>query len=139
MKAITLHQPWATLIALGIKRHETRTWKPSLQVGELLAIHAGMQTNALAMRDFDLDLKGLVITNGAVLAVTRFMGVRSTNDGADGVSLNDYCAGDWSPGRYAWRLELLCVFDKPVPARGMQGLWNWEPPAPIAGKLRETE
>ncbi len=26
MKAITIHQPWATLIALGEKRFETRSW-----------------------------------------------------------------------------------------------------------------
>ncbi|WP_342351939.1 ASCH domain-containing protein [Lysinibacillus boronitolerans] len=27
MKAITIKQPWATLIALGEKRFETRSWQ----------------------------------------------------------------------------------------------------------------
>jgi hypothetical protein len=42
MKALTLHQPWASLIALGVKTIETRSWAcpPSL-IGQPLAIHAG--------------------------------------------------------------------------------------------------
>jgi hypothetical protein len=27
MKALSLHQPWASLIALGVKRIETRSWR----------------------------------------------------------------------------------------------------------------
>ena len=27
MKAVTVRQPWATLIALGMKRFETRSWQ----------------------------------------------------------------------------------------------------------------
>ena len=39
MKAITLHQPWASLVALGVKTIETRSW-PTKYRGPL-AIHAG--------------------------------------------------------------------------------------------------
>jgi phage tail tube protein FII len=39
MKAITLIQPWATLIILGEKKIETRSWSTNLR-GEI-AIHAG--------------------------------------------------------------------------------------------------
>src|SRR5690348_441422 len=38
MKAITLTQPWATLVAVGEKRIETRSWSTSYR--GLLAIHA---------------------------------------------------------------------------------------------------
>lgn len=42
MKAITLHQPWATLVALGVKTIETRSWAPpKALIGERLLIHAG--------------------------------------------------------------------------------------------------
>ena len=42
MKAITLHQPWASLIASGAKRIETRSWKPpDSLIGTEIAIHAG--------------------------------------------------------------------------------------------------
>lgn len=38
---VTLHQPWATLIALGVKAIETRSWPaPASAVGERLLIHA---------------------------------------------------------------------------------------------------
>ena len=41
MKAITLHQPWASLIAEGIKTIETRSWAPSREIiGQRIAIHA---------------------------------------------------------------------------------------------------
>ncbi|KXG09931.1 hypothetical protein AT864_01491 [Anoxybacillus sp. P3H1B] len=39
MKAITIKQPWATLIALGEKKFETRSWKTNYR-GKI-AIHAG--------------------------------------------------------------------------------------------------
>ena len=41
MKALTVQQPYATLLALGEKHVETRSWQPTtLRPGELLAIHA---------------------------------------------------------------------------------------------------
>ena len=44
MKALTLHQPWASLIADGRKTIETRSWPPPRTlVGERIAIHAGRQ------------------------------------------------------------------------------------------------
>lgn len=39
--ALTIHQPWADLIAHGPKRTENRTWLPALDPGTFLAIHAG--------------------------------------------------------------------------------------------------
>ena len=38
MKVLTLHQPWASLVALGVKTIETRSW--STQYRGPLAIHA---------------------------------------------------------------------------------------------------
>lgn len=49
MLALTLHQPWASLCAYGVKRFETRSWLPKEHRGDLvlpcpLAIHAGKST-----------------------------------------------------------------------------------------------
>lgn len=42
MKALTIWQPWATLIMIGAKPYEFRSWKPPRSlVGQRLAIHAG--------------------------------------------------------------------------------------------------
>lgn len=38
MRALSLHQPWASLVALGVKRIETRSWATSYRGP--LAIHA---------------------------------------------------------------------------------------------------
>lgn len=44
MKALTVWQPWATLIAIGAKPYEFRGWKPPKSVvGQRIAIHAGMR------------------------------------------------------------------------------------------------
>jgi hypothetical protein len=39
VKVLTLHQPWASLVALGVKTIETRSWSTSYRGP--LAIHAG--------------------------------------------------------------------------------------------------
>lgn len=41
MSALTLHEPWAWLFAEGIKKSETRSWRPPARLlGELIAMHA---------------------------------------------------------------------------------------------------
>ena len=41
MKAISLWQPWASLIACGAKPYETRHWAPPRElIGQTIAIHA---------------------------------------------------------------------------------------------------
>jgi hypothetical protein len=41
MKAISLWQPWASLIACGAKPYETRSWAPPRElIGQTIAIHA---------------------------------------------------------------------------------------------------
>ena len=43
MKAISIKQPWASLIAHGIKDVENRTWKcPKKYIGQRVLIHASM-------------------------------------------------------------------------------------------------
>lgn len=51
MKALTLWQPWATLVAIGAKRIETRSWKTSYR--GRLAIHAA--------KKFRFEDKGMLI------------------------------------------------------------------------------
>ena len=50
MKAITIKQPWATLIAEGYKEYEFRTWKTKY-CGDIL-IHAGKGIDKKAMERF---------------------------------------------------------------------------------------
>lgn len=50
VKALTIRQPWATLIALGVKTIETRSWRaPQALIGQTIAIHAGKHEPALPL------------------------------------------------------------------------------------------
>lgn len=51
MKVITIKQPFATLIAEGIKEYEFRTWKTKYR-GDIL-IHAGKQVDKKAMKKYE--------------------------------------------------------------------------------------
>jgi len=56
MKTITLKQPWATLVAEGIKKYEFRSWKTNYR-GKVL-IHAGVGIDKKEMEKFkDLNLE----------------------------------------------------------------------------------
>lgn len=141
MKAITLHQPWASLLVHGHKRYETRHWMPGY-FGEI-AIHAGKKWDAELeaitlrfMRDFPetreiLNLESLPM--GAVLGICDLTGFYRTDNHRDRLGAKELAFGNFADRRWAWRMESLVVFQRPIPARGQQGIWDWireEPEAP---------
>jgi activating signal cointegrator 1 len=120
VKALTLIQPWASLIVDGKKWIETRSW-PCAYRG-MLAIHAGRKVDASACAFFGYD--HTKIPTGAVLGV-----VRMTNclqfphpDAPE----DQY--GDFHPGRYGFILSDVEKFAAPILARGSLGLWDWTRP-----------
>ena len=138
MKAISLLQPWASLVMMGLKHWETRSW-PTKHKGDI-AIHAskGMCEAGcdLMVRDETLRMfaaKGMFpsfneLPRGVVLGVCSLhQCVRSDSLTAAEVG-SDAAYGDFSSGRWCWFLMVKEKFKEPVPARGMQGLWNWERP-----------
>ena len=38
----------------------------------------------------------------------------------------EYAFGDYTAGRYAWLLFNIKPLYKPIPAKGMLGLWDWK-------------
>jgi hypothetical protein len=46
----------------------------------------------------------------------------------------EYEFGDYTPGRWMLLLRNIVALDKPIPAKGKLGLWNWEAPGDWAGK-----
>ena len=38
---------------------------------------------------------------------------------------NEYIAGEYAPGRYAWILKDLEVLDNPIKVGGHLGIWNY--------------
>jgi hypothetical protein len=135
VKALTLTQPWATLVILRVKRWETRGWYPGVSDrGSRIAIHAAKGWTR-DDREFAAELheRGILpiapadLPLGAVLGEATIVGLaRTTSPMARDLPELEHELGDYSPGRYAWELGGVVAYLMPIPARGMLGLWEWE-------------
>lgn len=149
MKAITLTQPWATLVAIGAKHIETRAWQTSYRGP--LAIHAGKGAGKIGWPQINhicrhtepfksvlmLDQHPFyVLPIGAIVAtcVLRYC-MSMPDDGSIGWKFNDdewiitdqeRAFGDYTPGRFAWLLANIRALPEPIPAKGALSLWEWE-------------
>jgi len=128
MKAITLIQPWATLVAIGAKQIETRGWRTFYRGP--LAIHASKRLPAWQFRD-TLEAHGIhsfmQLPLGAIIATCTLVDcVRITPDNVP--SAPEFYFGDYTLGRWAWHLSNVKALDEPMPARGSLGLWEWPGP-----------
>jgi hypothetical protein len=138
MKAISLRQPWASLVAYGLKQHETRHW-PTDYRGPI-AIHAAKRLDLAGAPDrlcqsaFGFAwMDGLPL--GAIVAIAHLTAVARSQDVIAELTRADQAAGNFGPARYAWRLEDVRALKAPVPCIGRQGLFNWSPPADLGGCL----
>ena len=128
MMALTLYQPWATLIILQEKRIETRSWYTKYR--GVLAIHAGSTSPVFDLRPFMPVLKRARLTAddlplGKIIGFCDLVDVRPVqNIPRSMLTKQERAFGNYSPGRYGWILENARQI-KPIPARGMQRLWNW--------------
>jgi len=136
LKAISLIQPWASLVAIGAKRIETRSW-PAKYRGPL-GIHASRGfpkearelcfqepfRSALLKGGFK-DPSGLPL--GAVVAICRLEMVWKIEK-ESWIPPDQVPFGDFTPGRFAWDLVETDRLPEPVPAAGRLGLWEWYVP-----------
>jgi hypothetical protein len=149
MKCLSLNQPWASLIALGVKKIETRSWKTNYR-GKL-AIHASAKFTNEMKRLCTVEPFRNALIEGGYGSGPEFLPcgfVIATCDLVDCVvipTFKKYYAlgkpgkwlwglppdqpelsfGDYTPGRYAWRLENVKIFSRIIPAKGKLGLWEW--------------
>ncbi len=144
MKALTLTQPWASLVALGHKRVETRSWRTHYRGP--LAIHAAKgfppEAREFAVAERAFGRLPARIARGAVICTIDLMDCQDAEVAAFDLSGLERHLGDYAPGRWAWIFDpaSLHVFDEPVFMRGALGLWNWDPPdaapaPPVQGDL----
>ena len=129
MKALTLTQPWATLVALGHKQVETRSWRT--QYRGPIAIHAakGFPSEACRFAGVERAIGRIParIPRGAVVCIINLVDCQPTEEVALRISGLERHLGDYTPGRWAWLFDpaSLHVFDEPLAAKGALSLWEW--------------
>jgi hypothetical protein len=165
MKALSLLQPWASLVAVIEKRWETRSWSTPFR-GEV-AIHASKGYGAGGKSGFhDLCLeepfKTVLKTNkalhppgattllhvaiglplGAVVAVARITRVLRSEEWVHSferaqieTAPHEKDFGGYEARRYAWELTEVRQLRSPVPCKGALGLW--EVPAEVEAAILE--
>ena len=140
LRARTLIQPWASLIAAGAKRWETRSW-PTAYRGTVL-IHAGQARVPTERLDRDhrfveeaMQVLGIAdwdrLPKGAFVAVAEITGCTEipAGRGLEHGDSRDSLCGDWRPGRDAWPLLNVRRIEPPyygptLAIRGHQGIWR---------------
>jgi hypothetical protein len=157
MKALTVWQPWATLILQGAKPYEFRGWRPPRSlIGQRIAIHAGArpirreEVLTLLMQLRDPEKYGQPCLHAPLAIPVIEIAARNPKAGALPLShvictavlgepkRGDECAAEFGTeagndsdreGTFNWGWPMLDVqrLEPPVPARGAQGLWDWRP------------
>lgn len=135
MKCISLWQPWATLMALGAKKNETRSWE-TMYRGPL-AIHAAKKWNGelqslcftepyqSTLREAIGGIGRLRFPFGCIVAVVRLHAcIRIGERNAPPADSNEFAFGDYTPGRFAWCTDSLQRLAEPIPFKGAQGLFE---------------
>lgn len=129
MKVLTIKEPFATLIKNKVKYIETRSWKTNYR-GELY-IHAGLSKISKEVKERpglselynESELSyGYIICKcnlvDCIYMTEEF--IKKTKE----ENLNNFIAGHYEVGRYAWLLQDIEVI-KPIEAKGQLGIWNY--------------
>lgn len=132
-KAISIKQPWASLICLGIKDIENRTWKlPEKYKGKMVLVHAG---SAKAKFNFSLlqhhELNRLNLRRwydreqikGAIIGSVEIVDCVINHPSIWAKQTDDFLISQQMI-TYNWILANPVRFDKPIPCKGQLSFFN---------------
>ena len=144
IRGLTMMQPWATLVAIGAKKIETRS-APTSYRGPI-AVHASLAwpraaQNVCSRPAFKEKLiaGGIrfvtkhgrptpVLRHGYILAVVDIVDcVRVEDLESAPISIYEHAFGDYQPGRFAWKLANLRPLPAPIACKGYLSLWTVPP------------
>lgn len=116
---------------IGAKRYEFRTWATHYRGP--LAIHAGGQLHSNGLHQFAISRKklhdyGVKVDNPRELPRRVVLGQVDLVECVPVEMLgnvNLHC-GPFGTGYFALVFDRPRPYDEPIPASGLQGLWNWE-------------
>jgi len=134
MKALTVYQPWATLLILGAKHYEIRSWHTEHRGP--VAIHASRrfpeELRLLCGRE---PWRGLLRAAGFLTWMDLPVGVllgtvdlvqclRVEEMSPHSLRGADLTLPDVLPGQWAWEMTRPRPLADPIPARGWPGLFE---------------
>jgi activating signal cointegrator 1 len=128
MKCISLWQPWASAIALQLKRIETRDW--STNVRGRIGIHAakrwtGAEQRFAAARRRAGDALPDPMPLGAIVCTVDLWDVLPTEKLLErGLSDLEQMYGNYAPGRFGWLTRDVFALPQPIQYVGKQGFFN---------------
>lgn len=140
--ALSLIQPWASLIAVGAKRIETRGWPTRFRGPFLVHASRGMPAENVALCQREpvraiLAAAGYPtpdsLPRGAIVGAATLVDCRLITPETEVPAL-ERDVDHFGPGRFAWHLTDPRRLEPPVPARGALGFWPV--PEPLAGAVR---
>jgi len=128
MKALSLWEPWASLMACGAKKVETRSW-PTHYRGQLLICASLRKIDAVGLEALDTAkaagaARGVYVQElkyGQAVCVVRL--IRCDRIVPFAPSALEHQLGDYTPGRFAWvTTDLRHIW--PFKVHGRQGLFD---------------
>ncbi len=133
MKAISLLQPWATLVVMGVKTIETRSWGTKYRGSILIHASMGKSGNIFSeelpfkkyIPDFNRLPFGAIIGEAIITDVIRIENLNMPDALINKLTMEQKAFGDYSEGRYAWLLEDHKQFTNAIPARGTLSVWEY--------------
>lgn len=139
IKVISLWQPWASLMALGAKRFETRHWTTDYR--GTIAIHAARHRDDESEMYFEYpEFAGVLrkggyrkfddLPLGAVIAIADFTHIFQTEKLKAKISAQERDFGNYADGRFAWWFQNARMIE-PIPLRGEKGLFDWVLPTDV--------
>lgn len=128
MKAISLWQPYASLLLTPHKIHETRHWPTKIRgpvlthAAKKIVTHVDDRVDFLCRATFGADWRN-TLPRGALIGEVEIIDCRRTEDIVS--TADDYACGGFEPGRFGWRRgDQYNVFKRPIPFKGKQGFFN---------------
>ena len=132
MEVISLWQPYASLMAMNLKKNETRHWLTYYR-GPLL-IHAAKRKPTIKelvyirniLERFTIEYDFLdQLPLGAILCEVNLVDCQRIHaDNCPSKDELEYWLGGYNHGRFMWHTEDVKPFAQPIPYKGSQGFWK---------------
>ena len=124
LKVLTLRQPWATLVAEGIKKYEFRSWKTKYR-GKVL-IHAGAGIDKEDIKKY--ENMNLEFPSKKIMAIAEIEDCLELDEQLNKkiIEENNIAYGNKIRTGYAWKLKNVKKINYDKRINGQLGLWNYD-------------